>query len=145
MHNVLVLYAPDTEGARRAVARVTDAFDASRFAVTARSAGASHIPHIAAADLVLFATEAGAAAGLPADWTELVRALAGVNLAARMGGILSLGRTKDAAGLRTALRDTDMSLFPEEPVLGKASEAELRAWVDALCLRFREFRDARGL
>lgn len=145
MHNVLVLYAPDAEDARRAAARVAAAFDAARFAVTALPARASHIPQIAAADLVVFATPAGASRGLPADWDELVRAFCGVNLASRMGGILSLGASGDAAGIRRALKDTDMTLLPEEPALGKMSDADLRRWVGDLCGRFQEFCGERGL
>jgi hypothetical protein len=145
MHNVLVLYAPDGEAARSAAARVSDAFDGSRFTVTARPAGTSHIPNLAAADLVVFATEAGASQGLPSDWNELVRAFAGVNLAAKVGGILSLGKTGDAAGIRKALRDTEITLLADEPALEKLSDADLRLWVGALCGRFREFLDARGL
>jgi len=145
MHNVLVLYAPDTEGARRAVARLTAAFDASLFTVTARPAGTSHIPNIAAADIVLFATESGSSKGLHPDWDELVRAFSGVNLAARMGAIISLGEGAGASGMRRALRDTEMTLLGEEPVLSKVSDADLRRWVGELTARFKEFCDARGL
>ena len=145
MHNVLVLYAPDTEEARREVARVTAAFDATRFAATARPAGAAHIPDIAASDIVLFVTATGTPRGLPSDWNELVRALSGVNLASRMGGILSLGAARNGAGIREALRETDMSLFAEEPVLKDATEADLRRWTGDLCRSFKEFCDARGL
>jgi hypothetical protein len=148
MHSVFITYAPDSADARRTVDLVSASFDPAVFTVSAKPAAAAAMPDLAGADLVVFGLEKAQGADAPADFTELLRSLKGVNLGGRSAGIFSLGADKASAKLRKALRDTDITLVEDEPSLPTDHKpftpAEIEAWTRKLSSSLLELRRARG-
>lgn len=146
MHNLFITYAPDTIETRRVVDQVCGAFDATAFAVSAKSASESLVPDLANADLIVFGLRKAGGGEVPADFSELVRSLKGANLAGRAAAFFSVGSEKASARLRKALRDTDVSLSEEDPVFSDQKSVQhggIAEWAQKVTAFFADVRRAR--
>jgi hypothetical protein len=128
MQQVFVTYAPETADARRIAAEVKAAFDGPDAVVAVKPASQSSILDIEPADLVLFGV-GRTDADIPPEYAELVRVFQGCNLAGRAAAFFPLGTPRASAGLRRALKPTEISVLDEESGPGeKAGRPDLRDW-----------------
>ncbi len=141
MLRAAVIYAP---AALQTVAeRIAASLERKRFQVNLKPAGQASIPDLAAADLVLLGSSAQGRAALPAEFAEILRALSGINLAGRVGGVFAAGSDAPLTAWKKALKDCGIRL--EENLLRcDVAEAQaLSAWVEGLARQAEELAGGR--
>ena len=146
MHSVFITFAPDTPENRKTVEQVRLAFDPAACVVSAKPTAGSLMPDLAGADCLVFGLQKTQGADAPAEYTELLRSLKGVNLAGRVAGIFSFGGEKASARLRKVLRDTSATVSEEEPVFADQKptlQAEIEVWARKLSTSLQDLRRAR--
>jgi flavodoxin len=146
MYNVLILWAPDSAETRKAAESVRAAFNEGRFKTILKKADESSIVDVAAADVVIFGLQKSGSAEVPPEFSDLLRVFKGVTLAGRAAGVFSVGSEKASAKMKKSLKDTEVSLFEEDPLFSndkpdKASEVS--DWARKLAGFFQEVRSAR--
>jgi hypothetical protein len=147
MRRVLVLWAPDTADTRRVAEAVRKAFEQANCAATALPALEATIAHIAAAELLVIGAQKAVGVEAHPDFTELLRAFRGVNLAGRAAGLFAIGPEKSSACLRRALNDTEIAMLEDEPCFSDSkvgSSPELGEWARRLIALREENRRDHG-
>ena len=114
---ILILYAPEKPAMKKHAESLRKAFDRRVFRVFARSAAVSHLPDIAAVKAVILGCREENDAPVHADFTEFVRAFAGVNLAGRCAAFFGEKGSQTADRFAASLEDSDISLYGEPLVL----------------------------
>jgi len=141
MLRAAVIYAP--AALQAAAERISGSLDRKRFRVSVKLAGEATIPDLAAADLVLLGSSAQGRAALPPEFAEILRALAGINLAGRVAGVFAEGSDAPLAAWKKALKDSGILLQPENLLRCDGADAKaLSAWVGGLAGQVEEL--ARG-
>lgn len=108
--------------------------------VAVKQAAGAKAPDLAAADLVLLGSSPDGARPIHADFTELLRELAGMTLAGRAVGAFSLDADSTLRGFREALGDCEVPL-PDASFLkagGGTREGDLAAWLRPLVQQAEE-------
>jgi len=140
---VFVTYAPDTADARRTADELKALFVGPETVVSVKPASQASILDLEPADLMLFGV-GRTDADVPSDYAELVRVFPGCNLAGRAAACFPLGASRASAGLRRALKPTEISVLDEEPAAGdKAGRSDLRDWVLVVKEFLKGVRDGR--
>jgi flavodoxin len=141
MFRAAVIYAPAALEA--AAERISASLDRKRFQVSVKPAYQATIPDLAAADLVLLGSSAQGRAALPQEFAEILRALAGINLAGRVAGIFAAGSDAPLAAWKKALKDSGILLQPENLLRTDGADPKaMSAWVGGLARQVEEL--ARG-
>jgi flavodoxin len=138
MLRAAVIYAP--AALQTAAERIAASLDRRRFQVILKPAGQASIPDLAAADLVLLgsAAQPHGRAALPAEFAEILRALSGINLAGRVGGVFAAGGDAPLAAWRKALKDCGLRLA-ENLLRADEADAQTQArWVEELARQAEE-------
>ena len=106
------------------------AFDRKAFTATAQSASSSHLSDVAAARAVILGSATEEDTPVHADFTELVRAFSGVNLAGRCAAFFAEKASETAGAFAAALSDSDISMFGEPLVLDEKGfdGPQLKRW-----------------
>ena len=134
MFRAAVIYAPAGQPMQSLAERVAAALDRRRFAVTLKPAAQTTIPDLSASDLLLLGAAPEGKAAVHPEFAELLRALAGINLAGRVAGLFTSAGEATLQALKKALKDTDVLLAPEN--LLSADEARgskgLANWLGSL-------------
>lgn len=140
---VFVTYAPDTADARRTADELKALFVGPETAVSVKPASQASILDLEPVDLMLFGV-GRTDADVPSDYAELVRVFQGCNLAGRAAACFPLGPSRASAGLRRALKPTEISVLDEEPAAGdKAGRSDLRDWALVVKEFLKGVRDGR--
>ncbi len=137
MFRAAVLFAPD--GLRPLAEKVVALLDRKRFRTALKPASEAAVTDFSAADLVLLGSSAQGRSGLPPEFAEILRSLAGINLAGKVAGVFASGSEAPLAAWKKALRDSDIRL--EEGNLLRADTADSRAlaaWVRRLAGQLSE-------
>ena len=143
MQQVFVTYAPETTDARRVADEVKAAFEGPDTVVAVKPASQSSILDLEPVDLVLFGV-GRTDPDVPPEYAELVRVFQGCNLAGRVAAFFPLGAARASAGLRRALKPTEISVLEEEPGSGeKAGRPDLREWALVVKEFLKGVRDGR--
>jgi hypothetical protein len=142
MRQVFVTYAPETADARRTADEVKAAFEGLESAVAVKPASQSSILDIEPADLVLFGV-GRTDADIPPEYAELVRVLAGCNLAGKAAAFFPLGAPRASAALRRSLKPTEISILEEEPAAEKTGRSDLHGWALVVKEFLKGVRDGR--
>ena len=136
-------YAPETADARRVADEVKAAFEGPDTVVAVKPASQSSILDLEPVDLVVFGV-GRTDPDVPPEYAELVRVFQGCNLAGRAAAFFPLGAARASAGLRRALKPTEISVLDEEPVAGeKAGRPDLREWALVVKEFLKGVRDGR--
>lgn len=147
MYNVVILWAPDSAENRRVAEAVRAAFDDGRFKAIAKKAAESSIADIVAADLIVIGLQKAGAAEVPTEYFELMRIFKGITLAGRAAAVFSVGAEKASQKMRKSLKDTEISLFEEDPVfVDQKSDKipEAGEWARKVAGFLQEVRDSRA-
>jgi len=146
MYNVLILWAPDSAETRKIAEAVRAAFNEGRFKTTLKKADESSIVDVAAADVIIFGVQKSPAADVPPEYAELLRIFKGVTLAGRAAGVFSVGPEKASSKMKKSLKETEVSLFEEDPLFPSDKQdkiSEVGDWARKLAGFFQEVRSAR--
>jgi len=147
MHNVLILWAPDTPENHRVVEAVTRAFSDAKLSPKAIRAADVTAADFTAADIVVFGAQKPGNADISSDYNECIRFFRGISLAGRTAGFFSMGSEKAAARLRKALKDTEITQSDEEPLFADhkhGTSPEMSDWVRGLVGAHKEIQNARA-
>jgi len=141
MFRAAVIYAP-ADGPVQALAdRIAKSLAGSRIAVSLKPAASASISDLAACDLILLGCASQGKSPIHSDFAEIVRALAGINLAGRVAGVFALASEAALLAWKKALKDTDIRLEPDNLLLAKKPEVrakELSAWDGQLAAQLEE-------
>jgi flavodoxin len=133
MYRGVIIYAPAGAEMERLVRRLEECIDKDRFKVETKPAAEATIPDLAAADLFLLGSLPEGQNPIHTDFSEILRALAGVTLAGRIGGMFSLNSQPTLSAFREALQDCELNLSHRN--FHNAADAEspdLNDWVAGL-------------
>jgi hypothetical protein len=141
MFRAAVIYAPSA--LQQDAERISASLDRKRFQVNVKSADQATVPDLAAADLVLLGSSAQGRAALPPEFAEILRALAGINLAGRVAGVFAAGSDAPLAAWKKALKDSGIRLEAENLIRADGADSRaLGAWIGGLARQVEEM--ARG-
>jgi flavodoxin len=141
MFRAAVIYAPAALEA--AAERISASLDRKRFQVSVKPADQATIPDLAAADLVLLGSSVQGRGALPKEFAEILRALAGINLAGRVAGIFAAGSDAPLAAWKKALKDCGIRLEDKLLRSDGADPRALSAWVGGLARQVEELARER--
>lgn len=147
MYNVVILWAPDSVENRRVAEAVRAAFDESKFKAITRKAAESSIVDLLAADIIVIGLQKTGASEVPTEYYDLLRIFKGITLAGRAAGVFSLGAEKASTKMRKSLKETEISLFEDDPVFSDQKSdkiPETGEWARKLAGFFQEVRATRA-
>jgi hypothetical protein len=147
MHNVLILWAPDTPENRKVVDAVTAAFSNAKLSPSVKRAADATAADLTAAEIVVFGAQKPGNADISPDYNECIRFFRGITLAGRTAGFFSMGSEKASARLRKALKDTEITQSDEEPLYTDHKQGmspEMSDWVRRLVGIYKEIQNARA-
>jgi flavodoxin len=139
MLRAAVIYAPAELGP--VAEKVAGALDRKRFQVVLKPAAQAAVSDLAAADLVLLGSAPQGRGALPQDFAEILRSLAGINLAGRVGGVFASGGEAPLAAWKKALKDCELRLGPESFLRVEGADARaLSGWTGDLARQLDELK-----
>ena len=144
MHNVLILWAPDTAENRRVVEAVAGALSDLKIVPLSKKVSDATVADVTRADIVVFGTQKGPS-DLPPEFNDCIRYFKGITLAGRTAGLFSMGSEKSTARLRKALKDTEISQLEDDPLFNDqktGKSAEIADWVKRLIHLHQELHHA---
>jgi hypothetical protein len=112
-----------------------DCFPSERFKVEIKTADQAAIPDLSAADLFLLGSLPAGEKPIHPDFTEILRALGGITLAGRVGGVFSVNSEPTLEVFRQALQDCELVLSDQNfrnISREQFTSPELREWIAAL-------------
>ena len=145
MYWAVIIYAPADDQMQQLVHRLEECFDRYNYKVEIKAAGQAAMPDLSAADLFLLGSLPEGGKPIHPDFSEILRALGGITLAGRVGGLFSMDSEPTLEAFRQALKDCELVLSDQSFLNLKAHQLDptvLRGWVAALT---RQLEDrARG-
>ena len=94
MHNVLILWAPDTAENRRVVEAVAGAFSDAKLAPLAKKVTDASVADVTGAEIIVFGAQKTGTTDLPPEFNECVRYFKGITLARQDRGSFLHGHGK---------------------------------------------------
>jgi hypothetical protein len=110
MYQGVIIYAPAGTVMDQLVHRLENSVDKERFKMKSILADQASIPDLAAADLFLLGSLPEGRESIHPDFSEILRALAGVTLAGRTAGVFTVNSQPTLTAFRTALQDCELVL-----------------------------------
>jgi flavodoxin len=134
MTKVVILYAPQDAAVKKLADCIQKSFDRKSFKAMVLCAAKANIPDMAAVDAVILGSRSENGVDIHADFSELMRAFAGVNFAGRCAAFFADKASKTADEFASALAASDISIFPEAlPFQEKGPDAvKVKRWVTQL-------------
>lgn len=145
MYRAVIIYAPAEDRMQKLVRDLEECFDRDNFKVKITAADRSTVADLTAADLFLLGSLPQGGKAIHPDFSEILRALGGITLAGRVGGLFSVDSKPTIEIFRQALKDCELVLSDQNFLNLRTDHlgpAVLRDWVAAL---IRQLKDqARG-
>ncbi len=145
MYRVVIIYAPAEDRMQKLVSDLEECFDRDNFKMKIKAADRSTVADLTAADLFLLGSLPEGGKAIHQDFSEILRALRGITLAGRVGGLFSIDSEPTIEIFRQAMKDCELVLSDQNFLNLKPDRldpAVLRGWVAALT---RQLEDrARG-
>jgi hypothetical protein len=145
MYRAVIIYAPADDQMQRLVRDLDECFDRDSYNVEVKAAGQAAIPALAAANLFLLGSLPEGGKPIHPDFSEILRALGGITLAGRVGGLFSVNSEPTIEAFRQALKDCELVLSDQSYLNLKPDQLNstvLRGWVAALTRQLED--QARG-
>ena len=145
MYRAVIMYAPADDRMHKLVRDLEECFDTDSIKVETKAAGQAAIPDLTAADLFLLGSLPEGREPVHTDFSEILRALEGITLAGRVGGLFSVDSEPTLEAFRQALRDCELLLSEKNFLNLEADQLDppvLKGWVDALVRQLED--QARG-
>ena len=145
MYRAAIIYAPAEDRMQKLVRDLEECFDRDNFKVEIKAADRSTVADLTAADLFLLGSLPEGGKEIHPDFSEILRALEGITLAGRVGGLFSVDSRPTIEIFRQALKDCELVLSDQNFLNLKTDQlgpAVLRGWVAALTRQLKD--QARG-
>jgi flavodoxin len=130
MDTVIIIYSSDSPETKAQAEELRAALDPARAEATLVEGSRSSFTNVAAADIVVLG--GSKTADIPSDFSEIVRASQGANLAGKTAAFFSPGPDRTSAKLRKALRDSDITVLDDDLVLQDGNRGAVKAWTEKL-------------
>jgi len=135
MYRGVIIFAPEEPYMEQLARRIGDSLDSNSFKVEIKPAVQAEVPDLAAADFFVLGSSPQGDRPIHEDFDEILRALRGMTLAGRVGGVFAVASDRTLKAFDRALRDCELNM-PEENyknLKGADSDsAELSAWMRGL-------------
>ena len=143
MYHCAVIYAPAEGEINKIADAVRESMQMCKFSVAVKEAAGASIPDMAAADLILLGSspQGEGEASIHSDFSEIIRALEGVNLAGRVAGVFAVDSEKTLTDFRKALKDSEITLKNENLILIKSNKIDknkIKKWLNRLSAQVEE-------
>ena len=148
LYKVLIIYSPYNARLKKFSKKLAKMFNTQQYAVKTQEACKTSVPDITASDIIFFGTDEYGDQFMKGDFSELNRALSGINLAPRHAGIFSYTAPHALSSLERMIADTGMTVAEEKPVitlLGKKPEQFIEKWIKTVQTKFEEAAHDRKL
>jgi len=148
MFNVAIIYAPQKSELKELVEIIKDSFDSKNFKVISKSASKAGIPDIAAAEILILAANSSGSSPIHSDFSEILRALNGINLAGRLAGFCAVNTSDTLEAFKEVLNDSEAVIGPELLLSAKGEKerkAEIKSWVEELSGKYKEMTVKYGI
>ncbi|MQY77289.1 MAG: hypothetical protein GH155_06645 [Spirochaeta sp.] len=148
MFNVAIIYAPQKSELKGLAEIIKDAFNTKNFKVNIKSASQAGIPDIAAAEILILAANSSGSTPIHSDFSEILRALNGVNLAGRLAGFCTVNTSDTLKAFKEVLNDSEAVIGPELFLSAKGEKerkAEIKSWIEELSGKFEEMTQKYGI
>ena len=135
-YRVIIVYSASHDVFSECVQLLQQSFDPKKYFVKARIAAKTTVPHICASDIILFGAQYHGKEFRQGEYSELNRALSGINLSDRVSGLFSISSDKALDSLRRMVRDTGVSVVSPDllyqPEGGKSEKSAVRGWIQKI-------------
>lgn len=148
MYNVAIIYAPHEGDLKRLAEIIRNSFNSKSFKVTIKSASQAGIPDIAGAEILILAGNSSGSSPVHSDFSEILRALNGVNLAGRLVGFCAVNTPDTLKAFQEVLNDSEVVIGPELLLSAKSKKerkAEIKKWIKELSGKFKEMTAKYGI
>jgi flavodoxin len=145
MYRAVIIYAPAEDRMQKLVRDLEECFDRDNFKVKITAADRSTVADLTAADLFLLGSLPEGGKAIHPDFSEILRALGGITLAGRVGGLFSVDSKPTIEIFRQALKDCELILSDQNFLNLRTDQlgpAVLRDWVAVLTRQLKD--QARG-
>jgi hypothetical protein len=145
MYRAVIIYAPTDDQMHKLVRDLEECFDRDSYKVEMKAARQAAIPDLTSADLFLLGSLPDGGRPVHPDFSDILRALGGITLAGRVGGVFSVDSNPTIEAFRQALKDCELVLSDQSFLNLKPDRldpAVLRGWVAALARQLED--QARG-
>ncbi|MEW5818015.1 MAG: hypothetical protein AB1798_21815 [Spirochaetota bacterium] len=125
---------------------IVKVFDQKKYKVTTLPAKDTSIPHLSAADIIIFGTDDTGKNFQNGEFKELYRACTGINFAGRMCGLFSSFSLKAIEELKRMLKDTEIDIYKDPLLYTKSKDIHdgvVKSWIEGLLASFKEFLNVR--
>jgi flavodoxin len=131
MKRVVIIYAPDEEIVQQSAVAIKSTFVNEKYSVTIRQARDAHMPDFAGAEIVILGSKKEDKRSIHTDFTEIIRALKGINLAGRIAGIFSFDTEETEKDFVKALHDSEINIFAKGLLIkdGTIDTKVIKEWV----------------
>jgi len=148
MFNVAIIYAPQKGELKELVKTIKDSFNPKNFKVIMKGASQAGIPDIAAAEILILAANSSGSSPIHSDFSEILRALKGVNLAGRLAGFCAVNTSDTLKSFKEVFNDSEAVIGPELFLSArdaKTRKAEIKNWIEELSVKFKEMTAKYGI
>ncbi len=148
MFNVAIIYAPQKSELKDLAEIIKDSFNSKNFKVISKSASQAGIPDIAAAEILILAASSSGSSPIHSDFSEILRALNGINLAGRLAGFCAVNTSDALEAFNAVFNDSEAVIGPELLLSArdaKACKAEIKNWIEELSGKYKEMTVKYGI
>lgn len=148
MFNVAIIYAPQKSELKELAEIIKNSFNSKSFKVIIKSASQASIPDIAAAEILILAANSSGSSPIHSDFSEILRALKGVNLAGRLAAFYAVNTSDTFKAFKKILNNSEAEIGPELFLSAKgkkARKAEIKNWIEELSGKFKEMTAKYGI
>jgi flavodoxin len=137
---VVIIYAPDDEIVQQSAVTIKSIFINEKYSVTIKQARDAHMPDFAGVDIVILGSKKENKKSIHSDFTEIVRALKGINLAGRIAGIFSFDTEETVDDFIKVLHDSDITIFEKGLLIsdGKIDTKVITDWVKQIITKYNK-------
>lgn len=144
MYHIGVIYIPCDIEKQRVIDIIKRAIDLKKFDIRVKLAADAAMPDIAASDIIIFASDSSSGNSINKDYSEIVRALKGINLSGRVAGIISFDTDDTAEAWQNVLECTGITCHGESLVVTDAiDENNVRKWLQSLIREYEVIVNGR--
>ena len=139
MYKVLIVYAPDVKVLKDTARRLMKQFNGKEFSTVVKEAAVTTVPDFAAADLIILGSEKSKTGDIHPDFSELQRALGGINLSGRLSGFFAAENDAPVRKFKKILKDSEITIYKQPLICSSREEAKtLENWAGDLISFFKD-------
>ena len=142
MFHIGIIYAPYDSKTAEMVREMETVASEKGFDLRTKRASEASIVDINASDIVILISDGKGDHKINPDYSEIARALKGVNLSGRIAGVISLGGTVTLKAFKEILEDTGIEIRQLNFNDGQANPGK---WLLSIINEYKETMNERGI